>query len=40
MFIANGFDQTFGEMDPVSKHSISHRAKAFEKLIDACFKPQ
>jgi XTP/dITP diphosphohydrolase len=32
IFIPDGFDQTFGELDPALKDSISHRAKAFEKL--------
>jgi XTP/dITP diphosphohydrolase len=32
IFVANGMDKTFGEIDPALKHSISHRAKAFEKL--------
>nr|WP_232328702.1 RdgB/HAM1 family non-canonical purine NTP pyrophosphatase [Sphingomonas horti] len=32
MFVPNGYDQTFGEMDPDEKHRISHRAMAFEKL--------
>ena len=38
MFIAEGYNQTFGEMEPNEKHAISHRANAFTKLIDACFK--
>lgn len=38
MFMANGYDQTFGEMVADEKHAISHRANAFKKLIDACFK--
>ncbi len=38
MFVAKGHDQTFGEMEPDEKHAISHRANAFKKLIDACFK--
>ena len=33
MFVPNGYDQTFGEMDPAVKHRISHRAAAFEKLV-------
>jgi XTP/dITP diphosphohydrolase len=37
MFQPDGHDLTFGEMDPEAKHAISHRAKAFEKLIAACF---
>ena len=33
IFIADGMEQTFGEIEPALKHSISHRAKAFEKLL-------
>lgn len=36
-FVANGYDVTFAEMDPQEKHQISHRARAFEKLVQACF---
>ncbi|CAK9039384.1 dITP/XTP pyrophosphatase (Non-canonical purine NTP pyrophosphatase) (Non-standard purine NTP pyrophosphatase) (Nucleoside-triphosphate diphosphatase) (Nucleoside-triphosphate pyrophosphatase) (NTPase) [Durusdinium trenchii] len=36
IFIADGYDITFGEMDPEEKHSISHRADAFRKLMKAC----
>ena len=32
-----GYDETFGEMDPEFKHSISHRALAFKKLVNLCF---
>lgn len=32
-----GHDLTFGEMDAAEKHKISHRARAFGKLVDACF---
>ncbi len=35
MFIANGHDITFGEMDPDQKHNTSHRAEAFGKLVAA-----
>src|SRR4029079_15841676 len=28
-------DQAFGEMEPLSKHKISHRADAFRKLVAA-----
>ena len=31
------YDYTFGEMKPELKHSISHRAVAFKKLINLCF---
>jgi XTP/dITP diphosphohydrolase len=33
IFVADGMRETFGEIDPALKHSISHRAKAFEKLV-------
>lgn len=35
MFVPAGHDQTFGEIDPDVKHSISHRADAFRKLVAA-----
>jgi XTP/dITP diphosphohydrolase len=38
MFLPDGGSQTFGEMEPDAKHAISHRAVAFRKLIDACFR--
>jgi XTP/dITP diphosphohydrolase len=38
MFVPEGGGaQTFGEMDPAEKHQISHRARAFAKLAEACF---
>lgn len=37
IFVAGGYDVTFGEMAPEEKHAISHRARAFAKLIEACF---
>ena len=37
IFMADGYDTTFGEMDPAEKHRISHRADAFRQLVDACF---
>jgi len=37
IFIANGMSQTFAEMDAEIKHKISHRADAFNKLINKCF---
>ena len=36
IFVPDGYDMTFGEMDPDLKHRISHRASAFEKLVAAC----
>lgn len=38
MFQAEGYEITFGEMAAAEKHAISHRANAFKKLINACFK--
>jgi XTP/dITP diphosphohydrolase len=35
MFVPNGYLTTFGEMEPEEKHAISHRARAFAKLIKA-----
>lgn len=32
MFVPNGYQETFGEMEPARKHSISHRALAFQSL--------
>ena len=37
IFIPEGFDITFGEMDPGKKHEMSHRADAFRQLVAACF---
>lgn len=37
IFMAEGEQQTFGEMEPEKKHRISHRAVAFRKLVAACF---
>ncbi len=37
IFLPEGRSQTFGEMDPVGKHAISHRAAAFRLLVAACF---
>ena len=36
MFVADGHTLTFGEMDPASKHAISHRARAFAQFVRAC----
>ena len=33
IFVMDGMRETFGEIDPDRKHAISHRAKAFEKLL-------
>jgi XTP/dITP diphosphohydrolase len=37
MFVPLGGTLTFGEMDPAEKHRISHRARAFAKLVESCF---
>jgi XTP/dITP diphosphohydrolase len=38
IFVPEGGDQTFGEMDPTEKHEISHRARAFAKLVENCLR--
>jgi XTP/dITP diphosphohydrolase len=38
IFIADGYDITFAEMEPREKHDISHRAHAFRQLVSACFR--
>jgi XTP/dITP diphosphohydrolase len=35
IFVPDGHTITFGEMDPAKKHTMSHRARAFAKLIAA-----
>ena len=37
MFQPDGYEKTFGEMNPDEKNRISHRANAFSKLTAACF---
>lgn len=44
MFLPDGHDRTFGEMNADEKHgwargeeALSHRARAFQMLIEACF---
>ncbi len=39
MFIPDGHAITFGEFEHAEKHTISHRATAFRKLVQACFQP-
>ena len=36
MFLADGHDLTFGEMESDAKHAISHRARAFALFRDRC----
>ncbi len=35
IFVADGMEKTFAEIEPVAKHAMSHRARAFAKLIEA-----
>jgi XTP/dITP diphosphohydrolase len=37
IFMPDGYDVTFGEMDRWEKNKISHRAEAVAKLIASCF---
>ncbi len=37
IFMPDGYDITFGEMDRWEKNRISHRADAFRKLVEGCF---
>ncbi len=36
IFVPDGYSQTFAELDPETKRTISHRADAFRKLVAAC----
>lgn len=36
IFVPNGFDKTFAELSFEIKNTISHRAKALNKLVDFC----
>ncbi|MGC6512201.1 MAG: RdgB/HAM1 family non-canonical purine NTP pyrophosphatase [Parvibaculales bacterium] len=36
VFVPEGGDHTFAEIEPETKHAMSHRADAFAQLIDAC----
>lgn len=37
VFVPDGHDRTFAEIEPEAKHAISHRAEAFKKLVNALF---
>jgi XTP/dITP diphosphohydrolase len=37
MFLPDGHEVTFGQMDPALKNRISHRARAFARLLEGCF---
>ena len=38
IFVPEGGVATFGEIDPAQNHRISHRARAFAKLVDGCLR--
>ncbi|MEO0781812.1 MAG: RdgB/HAM1 family non-canonical purine NTP pyrophosphatase [Pseudomonadota bacterium] len=38
IFVPNGHTETFGEMDRWEKNRMSHRADAFRKLVEGCFR--
>ena len=38
IFAPDGGAATFGEIEPAEKHKISHRARAFAKLVDGCLR--
>jgi XTP/dITP diphosphohydrolase len=35
IFVADGMSETFGEIEPAQKHAMSHRARAFARLVAA-----
>ncbi len=37
IFVPDGPEMTFGEMDPGEKYALSHRGIAFRRLVAACF---
>jgi len=37
IFVPEGHEETFGEMDPALKNGLSHRMRAFEQLIEAAY---
>ncbi len=40
IFVANGMHETFGEIEPATKHAMSHRARAFAKLVGSDIFPR
>jgi len=40
IFMLEGYRTTFGEMTPEEKYGIDHRSRAFEKLVEACFRSE
>lgn len=37
IFLPNGYEESFGEMDPDEKQAISHRARAFQMMMTALY---
>lgn len=37
IFVPEGHERTFAEMEPAEKHAMSHRAKAFAQMVEAVF---
>jgi XTP/dITP diphosphohydrolase len=37
IFVPDGYDQTFGQMEPTQKNALSHRTRAFTLLKERCF---
>jgi XTP/dITP diphosphohydrolase len=37
IFVPDGYSETFGQMDPELKNRLSHRMRAFEKLMSATY---
>lgn len=40
IFVPDGYEVSFAEMEPAAKHAISHRSDAFKQLVRACFKAE
>jgi XTP/dITP diphosphohydrolase len=40
VFVPAGAARSYGEIDPAEKHASSHRARAMEQLVAACFSPR
>ena len=40
IFVPEGYEVTFAEMEPAAKHAISHRSDAFKQLVQACFEAE
>ncbi len=40
IFVADGMDKTFGEIEPPTKHGMSHRARAFALLLQSDILPR